>query len=77
MPEIKEGQRVVPSIRTKSSPSMMNQLMRRTSLSEEDLCSGSVQVRRMDEKGHAVLVHPRLGQPFSCHQKFLEPAPQA
>lgn len=77
MPEIKEGQRVVPSVRTKNNASMMDQLRRRTSLSEEELCSGSIRVRAMDEKGHAVLVHPNLNEPFSCHLKFLEPAPQA
>jgi hypothetical protein len=76
MPEINEGQYVVPSPKTKSSPPVMAQLARRTSLSEEELCAGRIKVRRTDEKGHAVMVHPRLAEPFSCHTKFFEPAPQ-
>jgi hypothetical protein len=55
---------------------VMAQLARRTSLSEEELCAGRIKVRRTDEKGHAVMVHPRLAEPFSCHTKFFEPAPQ-
>jgi hypothetical protein len=55
---------------------MMAQLRRRTSLSEEELCDGRLKVERTDEKGHAIMVHPKLSEPISCHTKFFEPAPQ-
>lgn len=76
MPEIKEGHCVVPTPRTLQSAPMMAQLQRRTSLTEEELRDGHLKVRKTDDKGHAVLVHPRLSEPFSCHTKFFERAPQ-
>lgn len=73
---IDEGQYVVPNPKTKSSPPMMAQLMRRTSLSEEELCDGRIKVKKTDQDGHAVMVHPNLQEPFTCHSKFFEPAAQ-
>lgn len=77
MPEIKEGQRVVPNVQTKDSTPTMEQLQRRTSLSKEELCSGHIKVKVLHDKGQATMSHPKLKQPFMCHTKFFEQAPQA
>jgi hypothetical protein len=74
--EITEGQKVVPSIRTKASPPLMAQLTRKAGLCETKLCDGQLKVRRTDEEGHAVVEHPELSAPFRVHTKFLEPAPE-
>lgn len=76
MPEVNEGQHVVPKQHLMGNTPMMETLKRRTGLSADELASGRIKVRRIDEEGHAVMAHPDLTEPFICHSKFFEPAPQ-
>lgn len=74
--EFAEGDAVVASEKTLSSPKMAAQLMRRTCLTAEELKSGQMKIIATRD-GQAEISHDRLEKPFVVHTKFLARASAA